>query len=143
MLTSMRRPGRENTKPSPRQIRHMIYHLYVAPSCSDFHESEPELIVGCSERAIDLAPPGQEQVCIIVDVSPVLPWSTPIGRWKAEQVVQIRHVGCYAVYRNRPESPEYLAKSLCRASGTRPGRQHAVSRVLIYGAGCRRAELIR
>ncbi|EIW71347.1 hypothetical protein TREMEDRAFT_27528 [Tremella mesenterica DSM 1558] len=40
------RPGRENTETSPRQIRHMIYHL---------------------ERAIDLCPPGQDQVTIIVD----------------------------------------------------------------------------
>lgn len=28
--------------------------------------------VGCSERGIDLAPPGQEQVCIIVDVSRII-----------------------------------------------------------------------
>ncbi|KOS14725.1 hypothetical protein Malapachy_0985 [Malassezia pachydermatis] len=40
------RPGRENTKPSPRQIRYMVWSL---------------------ERAIDLMQPGQESVTIIVD----------------------------------------------------------------------------
>jgi len=50
------RPGRENTETSPRQIRHLIYNL---------------------ERAIDLAPPGQEQVCIIVDYKSATSQSTP------------------------------------------------------------------
>lgn len=40
------RPGRENTKPSPRQIRYMVWSL---------------------ERAIDLMQPGQESITIIVD----------------------------------------------------------------------------
>ena len=40
------RPGRENTKPSPRQIRYMVWTL---------------------ERAIDLMAPGQETLTIIVD----------------------------------------------------------------------------
>ena len=40
------RPGRENTKPSPRQIRYMVWSL---------------------ERGIDLMPPGQETLTIVVD----------------------------------------------------------------------------
>jgi hypothetical protein len=40
------RPGRENTHQSPRQIRHLIF---------------------CLERAIDMMPPGQESMAIIVD----------------------------------------------------------------------------
>lgn len=50
------RPGRENTETSPRQIRHLIYHL---------------------ERAIDLMPPGQEQVAIIVDYKSATSQSNP------------------------------------------------------------------
>ncbi|WVQ84793.1 hypothetical protein IAT38_006950 [Cryptococcus sp. DSM 104549] len=50
------RPGRENTETSPRQIRHLIYHL---------------------ERAIDFMPPGQEQVCIIVDYKSATSQSNP------------------------------------------------------------------
>jgi hypothetical protein len=55
------RPGRENTEVSPRQIRHMIFHLYVGE-----FQNMCELIR--SERAIDFMPPGQEQVSIVVDV---------------------------------------------------------------------------
>ncbi|KLO20184.1 CRAL/TRIO domain-containing protein [Schizopora paradoxa] len=40
------RPGRENTAQSPRQLRHLVW---------------------CLERAKDLAPPGQDSICIIVD----------------------------------------------------------------------------
>ena len=40
------RPGRENTKPSPRQVRYLVWSL---------------------ERGINLMPPGQESMCIIVD----------------------------------------------------------------------------
>ncbi|WFD01963.1 4-nitrophenylphosphatase [Malassezia obtusa] len=40
------RPGRENTKTSPRQIRYMVWSL---------------------ERGIDLMPPGQETLTIVVD----------------------------------------------------------------------------
>ncbi|WRT69865.1 uncharacterized protein IL334_006856 [Kwoniella shivajii] len=50
------RPGRENTERSPRQIRHLIYHL---------------------ERALDLMPPGQEQVAIIVDYKSATSQSNP------------------------------------------------------------------
>lgn len=50
------RPGRENTETSPRQIRHLIYNL---------------------ERAIDLMPPGQEQVCIIIDYKSATSQSNP------------------------------------------------------------------
>ncbi|WWC66048.1 uncharacterized protein I303_108670 [Kwoniella dejecticola CBS 10117] len=50
------RPGRENTERSPRQIRHLIYHL---------------------ERAIDFMPPGQEQVAIIVDYKSATSQSNP------------------------------------------------------------------
>ncbi|KAK4689874.1 hypothetical protein P7C73_g228, partial [Tremellales sp. Uapishka_1] len=61
------RPGRENTERSPRQIRHLIYHL---------------------ERAIDLMPPGQEQVAIIVDYASATSQSNPsIG--VARQVLNI------------------------------------------------------
>ncbi|WVQ95873.1 hypothetical protein IAU59_002972 [Kwoniella sp. CBS 9459] len=61
------RPGRENTERSPRQIRHLIYHL---------------------ERAIDLMPPGQEQVAIIVDYKSATSQSNPsIG--VARQVLNI------------------------------------------------------
>ncbi|WWD20434.1 hypothetical protein CI109_104910 [Kwoniella shandongensis] len=50
------RPGRENTEVSPRQIRHLIYHL---------------------ERALDFMPPGQEQVAIIVDYKSATSQTTP------------------------------------------------------------------
>ncbi|KAK8849803.1 hypothetical protein IAR55_005139 [Kwoniella newhampshirensis] len=50
------RPGRENTEVSPRQIRHLIYHL---------------------ERALDFMPPGQEQVAIIVDYKSATSQSNP------------------------------------------------------------------
>ncbi|WVW87100.1 hypothetical protein I302_109157 [Kwoniella bestiolae CBS 10118] len=50
------RPGRENTERSPRQIRHLIYHL---------------------ERALDFMPPGQEQVAIIVDYKSATSQSNP------------------------------------------------------------------
>jgi len=40
------RPGKENTSPSPRQIRHLIFYL---------------------ERAIDFMPPGQDTLVIVVD----------------------------------------------------------------------------
>jgi len=40
------RPGRENTAHSPRQLRYLVW---------------------CLERAKDLAPPGQDSICIIVD----------------------------------------------------------------------------
>ncbi|WVQ75770.1 hypothetical protein IAR50_005402 [Cryptococcus sp. DSM 104548] len=50
------RPGRENTETSPRQIRHLIYNL---------------------ERALDLMPPGQEQVAIIVDYKSASSQSNP------------------------------------------------------------------
>ncbi|ODN87718.1 pleiotropic drug resistance protein [Cryptococcus wingfieldii CBS 7118] len=50
------RPGRENTETSPRQIRHLIYNL---------------------ERALDLMPPGQEQVAIIVDYKSATSQSNP------------------------------------------------------------------
>ncbi|RSH93066.1 hypothetical protein EHS25_007419 [Saitozyma podzolica] len=50
------RPGRENTETSPRQIRHLIFNL---------------------ERAIDLMPPGQEQVAIIVDYKSATSQSNP------------------------------------------------------------------
>ncbi|KAF7347093.1 CRAL/TRIO domain-containing protein [Mycena venus] len=40
------RPGRENTQTSPRQVRHLVW---------------------CLERAMDLMPPGQESLVIIVD----------------------------------------------------------------------------
>jgi len=50
------RPGRENTERSPRQIRHLIYHL---------------------ERAIDFMPPGQEQVAIVVDYKSATSQSNP------------------------------------------------------------------
>lgn len=42
----LQHPGRENTKPSDRQLRHLVYVL---------------------ERAIDLMPPGQDSLVIIVD----------------------------------------------------------------------------
>ncbi|RSH80030.1 uncharacterized protein EHS24_009702 [Apiotrichum porosum] len=50
------RPRRENTEPSPRQIRHLIYHL---------------------ERAIDMMPEGQEQVAIVVDYKQATSNGTP------------------------------------------------------------------
>lgn len=50
------RPGRENTDPSPRQIRHLIYIL---------------------ERAIDLMPPGVETVVILVDYQSASTQSNP------------------------------------------------------------------
>lgn len=61
------RPGRENTETSPRQIRHMIWHL---------------------ERAIDFAPPGQEQVTIIVDYKSATSSTSP-SLGKARQVLSI------------------------------------------------------
>jgi hypothetical protein len=43
---SQQHPGRENTKPSDRQLRHLVYVL---------------------ERAIDLMPAGQDSLVIVVD----------------------------------------------------------------------------
>ncbi|CAK9787087.1 CRAL/TRIO domain-containing protein [Cutaneotrichosporon oleaginosum] len=50
------RPRHENTETSPRQIRHLIYVL---------------------ERAIDICPEGQEQVCIVVDYKQATSNNTP------------------------------------------------------------------
>lgn len=57
------RPGRENTETSPRQLRHLVWCLYVpfiAKSCFAG-------LISRSERAKDLMPPGQESLVIIVD----------------------------------------------------------------------------
>ena len=40
------RPGRENTQPSDRQIRYLVWSL---------------------ERAVDFMPPGQEKMCLVID----------------------------------------------------------------------------
>ncbi len=40
------RPGRENTKPSERQIRYLVWSM---------------------ERALDFLPPGQEKLCLVID----------------------------------------------------------------------------
>ncbi|BEI83712.1 hypothetical protein CcaverHIS002_0403160 [Cutaneotrichosporon cavernicola] len=50
------RPRYENTETSPRQIRHLIYVL---------------------ERAIDICPEGQDQVCIVVDYKQATSNNTP------------------------------------------------------------------
>ena len=64
------RPGRENTETSPRQLRHLVYVLYVRAS-SRTQQSKRFADKGNSkstrERAKDLMPPGQESLMIIVD----------------------------------------------------------------------------
>lgn len=55
------RPGRENTQTSPRQLKHLVWWLYV-----------PYLLINDyshvrRERAKDFMPPGQESLVIIVD----------------------------------------------------------------------------
>ena len=56
----MQHPGRENTKTSDRQLRHLVYIL---------------------ERAIDLMPPGQESLVILVDYhSATLRTNPPISQ---------------------------------------------------------------
>ncbi|KAJ9119623.1 hypothetical protein QFC22_003332 [Naganishia vaughanmartiniae] len=61
------RPGRENQKTSPRQIRHLIFHL---------------------ERAIDFMTPGVETVMIIVDYASATSQSNP-SITTARQVLNI------------------------------------------------------
>ncbi|KAJ9098492.1 hypothetical protein QFC19_006359 [Naganishia cerealis] len=61
------RPGRENQKTSPRQIRHLIFHL---------------------ERAIDFMPPNVETVVIIVDYASATSQSNP-SITTARQVLNI------------------------------------------------------
>jgi hypothetical protein len=67
------------------------------------------------ERAIDLMPPGQEQVCIIVDVSGGQHCFEPVLVSELMRAVQIRHVGLYAVHLYGPARVEHPAKPLCRA----------------------------
>jgi len=50
------RPGRENTKESPRQIRHLVFHI---------------------ERAIDLMPPDQDSMACLVDYNSTTLSTTP------------------------------------------------------------------
>lgn len=60
------RPGRENTQTSPRQLRHLVWCLYVLSSHRlHYIQIRPRLLF--RERAKDLMPPGQESLVIIVD----------------------------------------------------------------------------
>ena len=52
------RTGRENTKPSPRQVRYLVWSLERAISECQRHTHA---------YAVDLMPTGQEGMCIIVD----------------------------------------------------------------------------
>jgi hypothetical protein len=66
------RPGRENTETSPRQLRHLVYILYV-PFHFGFADGLSNKInnvcrrLSSRERAKDLMPPGQESLMILVD----------------------------------------------------------------------------
>ena len=66
------RPGRENTETSPRQLRHLVYILYVPPFAPDLlincrANKINNVAAGSRERAKDLMPPGQESLMILVD----------------------------------------------------------------------------
>lgn len=65
------RPGRENTETSPRQLRHLVYILYVRvrSRCADKWPMKLIIVAAADsrERAKDLMPPGQESLMILVD----------------------------------------------------------------------------
>lgn len=57
------RPGRENTQTSPRQLRHLVFCLWVR-----YYDDWLEIFKSTErERARDMLPEAQDSVVIIVD----------------------------------------------------------------------------
>jgi hypothetical protein len=59
------RPGRENTQKSPRQLRYLVWCLYVFVNTVIIFKFDT--FVFLRERAKDLMPLGQESLVILVD----------------------------------------------------------------------------